>query len=500
MSEQNPTYDELLATCQRLEKQVAQSLKIQDELVKIRNLRDQDVKRQELIKSYVSEALEAGSKKEFGIITLEYFVQVFNEAKGALLEVNANTKSARLISTFGMDAVDCEEFNLETLDLDSIGREVSFLSENRTVYDYFACFKLVEGYVGPFFGNDGQLAGLIFVGQAAEDIQFFPSFERSNFANFYAMTQFAGMLFQNLKNQKKLRYEIDERKAIESALTKSQGKLVEIKNQLEEKVISRTIELEQSNVKLQNEIHVKEQYENQLLRQTTELKRSNQELREFASAVSHDLKAPLRNISTFSDLLRINYLDQLDQSGREYMNIVTKAVRHMGEVIDGLLTLSNVAAQPTPQTPVDMNRVLDNVVERMAPTIKEQQATVMILNKNIPQINGNHTQMERLFQNLLENALKFTREGVDPVIKIDARREEGDLVFSVEDNGIGIADEYRDKIFGLFQRLYTDELYEGTGIGLSICKKIVEHMGGEMWVDSVLDEGTTFYIKLPISE
>ncbi len=231
-------------------------------------------------------------------------------------------------------------------------------------------------------------------------------------------------------------------------------------------------------------------------RHSQELARSNQDLQEFAYAASHDLQEPLRKILTFGDRLQARYADQLDERGLVYLERMQQAAGRMQTLIVDLLAYSRVTTQARPFAAVDLNGVLTAVLADLEMRIEETNATIQL--DYLPVIDADATQMRQLFLNLLSNALKFIEPGRPPVVHIYSQpAERGNVTISVRDNGIGFEEKYLDRIFGVFQRLHGREEYDGTGVGLAICQKIVKRHGGSITAHSMPGEGATFLITLP---
>jgi len=224
-----------------------------------------------------------------------------------------------------------------------------------------------------------------------------------------------------------------------------------------------------------------------------ELMESNESLEQFAYVASHDLKEPLRTIGSFSQLLKRKLADKLDEETGEYFHFVVNGVQRMSNLLDNLLAFSRLNREPEI---VEVN--LDNCLElnklKLNNTIENNNGTIII--DPMPIVKASRTQMNQLFQNLMSNGLKFRKEEA-PVVRISCKEEGDDFLFSVEDNGIGIPEEFQEKIFVIFQRLEEDAKFEGTGIGLAICKKIVQNHRGDIWLESTPGKGTTFYFTIP---
>jgi len=231
------------------------------------------------------------------------------------------------------------------------------------------------------------------------------------------------------------------------------------------------------------------------LKQTlTDLSRSNTDLQQFAYVVSHDLKEPLRMVASFVRLLEKKYQDSLDNNAREYINFAVEGAERMKAFIDDLLLYSRVGRKDSDEELVDTAAVLDWTLQDFAAAIAESGAVVTA--GDLPSIMIRRTQLMQVLQNLLGNAIKFSGEE-SPRVHLSAEERPDCWVFSVRDNGIGIDRQNQERIFEIFQRLHSREEYSGTGIGLAICKKIVERNRGEIWVESEPGKGATFYFTLP---
>ncbi len=237
--------------------------------------------------------------------------------------------------------------------------------------------------------------------------------------------------------------------------------------------------------------------------QAMELRRSNAELEQFAYVASHDLQEPLRKVASFCQLLERRYSDKLDERGIEYIAFAVDGAKRMQALINDLLTFSRVGRLNATHTEVEMDAALDTALANLATGIEESGAEIVRQSGHLPQIDGDPTLLAMVWQNLIGNAVKFRREGAAPRIVIDCQPGVGEYAgqwsFTVSDNGIGIAEEFVDKVFVIFQRLHVRDAYTGTGIGLALCKKIVEHHGGTIWIDTSYTEGTRFRFTLPIS-
>jgi PAS domain S-box-containing protein len=244
------------------------------------------------------------------------------------------------------------------------------------------------------------------------------------------------------------------------------------------------------------DISERKRYEDILLRQSNELRRSNAELEQFAYVASHDLQEPLRMVASYMQLLSERYHEQLDAKADKYIAYAVDGARRMQMLISDLLVLSRVNSRGSEPASVDCQNVVRQVLHDLEPTIRDCNGVVEV--DALPTLLADEHQVAQLFQNLIGNALKF-RGDRPPHIHVSAQAESGHWLFKVQDNGIGIAAEYAERVFVIFQRLHSREKYSGTGIGLAICKKIVERHHGRIWVESQPGEGATFYFTFPVA-
>ena len=227
-----------------------------------------------------------------------------------------------------------------------------------------------------------------------------------------------------------------------------------------------------------------------------DLKRSNTDLQQFAYVASHDLQEPLRMVASYTQLLEKRYKDKLDTDAKEFIQIAVDGALRMQSLINDLLSYSLVGARQKTVEPTDCDYVLGQVIATLSTTIEQNNA--IITNDDLPTVMADASQMHELIKNLVSNAIKFRSEHA-PRIHISAKQDINTWLFSVQDNGLGIDPQHNDKIFLIFQRLHRKEEYPGTGIGLAICKRIVERHSGKIWVESNIGKGSTFYFTLPVT-
>ncbi len=272
---------------------------------------------------------------------------------------------------------------------------------------------------------------------------------------------------------------------------------------LDEQVQARTEELRSVVGHLRDEVAERIKTEEQLKSLTAELRRSNQELEQFAYVASHDLQEPLRKIQAFGDRLRTKYTATIEGGGKEYLDGIWSSATRMRQLIDDLLTFSRISVKPVTFRVVALNTLLEEVISDLDVRIRQTKATIEV--GPLPMIAADPVQMRQLFQNLLSNAIKFHRPGVPPVVQIRQRIQDSEsscvsdsalVTIDVIDNGIGFDEKYLDRIFQMFQRLHGRDEYEGTGVGLAVCRKIVERHGGTITARTCPGEGAVFTVTL----
>jgi len=245
------------------------------------------------------------------------------------------------------------------------------------------------------------------------------------------------------------------------------------------------------------EITERKEIQRELERYAGELARSNEELEQFAYIASHDLQEPLRMVSSYVQLLERRYRNKLDSSGKEFIDFAVDGAKRMQKLINDLLAFSRIGTRGKELRHTDSSIVLAEVMTNLEPAIEESGAK--ITHTAMPTVMADVSQLVQLLQNLISNAIKFRK--IDPPdIYISAERQTDKWLFCVQDNGIGIEPQYAEQIFQIFEQLHSRAEYPGTGVGLAICKKIVERHGGQIWVESELGKGSKFYFTMPAVE
>jgi signal transduction histidine kinase len=257
-----------------------------------------------------------------------------------------------------------------------------------------------------------------------------------------------------------------------------------LNEELESRVRERTAELEARTQEL--EAHA------------VKLARSNADLAQFASVASHDLQEPLRMVSSYMGMLKRKYGKTLDENAQTYIQYATNGALRMQTLVNDLLAYSHAGTQAISKQNTPFNRIVEQALENLQVAIKEGGATVT--SDHLPSVAVDEVKMTQVIQNLIGNGIKFRKPDVPSEIRISAEKKQGTWVFGVHDNGIGFETKYTDRIFQVFQRLHGVGRYPGNGIGLSICRRIIEHHNGKLWAESTLGEGSTFYFSIPSSK
>ncbi len=255
--------------------------------------------------------------------------------------------------------------------------------------------------------------------------------------------------------------------------------------------ISERKEAEQQQAALNLKIALQSQ---EIAKNNAALEKSNEELKQFAYVASHDLQEPLRKVNSFCQLLREEYSDQLDENAQSYIRYAVDGATRMRNLVADLLDYSRVETQGKSLEPTDAGVACAVAIDNLQAAIEESGAKLSV--DQLPTIEADQSQLIRLFQNLIGNAIKYCRES-PPEIMIGVQEQGDDWVFSVQDNGIGMGSQYYEQIFVMFKRLHASDEYSGTGIGLAICKRIVDRFGGRIWVESETDVGSTFFLSVP---
>ncbi|MFD4661836.1 sensor histidine kinase [Streptomyces halstedii] len=273
------------------------------------------------------------------------------------------------------------------------------------------------------------------------------------------------------------------------------GNRIEVRGPSDVRAVAAAVE--DMRRRLAAELAESQERETLLAEQTGELRRSNSELEQFAYVASHDLQEPLRKVASFCQLLEKRYGTELDDRGKQYIAFAVDGAKRMQVLINDLLTFSRVGRVQESWKPVDLDRSLDRALGNLTLAVEDAGATVVRENP-LPELLGDATTLAMVWQNLIGNAIKFRRPDVPCRITVGCVREGEDWHLTVADNGIGIAPEFSDKVFVIFQRLHARDEYEGTGIGLSLCRKIIEFHGGRIWLDPEPAEGTLIHFTLPV--
>lgn len=285
----------------------------------------------------------------------------------------------------------------------------------------------------------------------------------------------------------------------EKALDAKNEEKNEIAIKLAKAVKELSFQIEEKEKRAEELIKVNEELAYQILekeKRTVELEEVNKELEAFSYSVSHDLRAPLRAISGFSEVLAKDYISQLDEEAKIFFSEIIRNARKMGELIDNLLEFSRLSKQDIFRDTINMNEIVESIVAELKKL--EPKRNIDLSLQELPKIEGDKNMLKQLFFNIISNAFKYTGRKEIAIIEIGSYSRNREQVFYVKDNGAGFDPRYYNKLFGVFQRLHSGIEFEGTGVGLAIVQKIATKHGGEVWAEGKVGEGACFYVSLQI--
>lgn len=441
--------EELVQMCAELQDKVTRTITLKQDLIGIKNDLDEELNRFRVIEEFGRQGIFQESIQGFGVLAVEYFIQAFEQPHCLIAEYAPDQKRLEILSNFGFNNIELPDF--VNFDAKYLTKKEGFLLQHETYFsEAFHFLQLEDALIGPFFDSNGNFNGLVICGQMSRDKLFYKPINPKDRHAFTVMSRKAGHLLQNFRYNQKLKLEIEIRRAVEKELEAKANDLI----------------------------------------------RSNKDLEQFAYVVSHDLKAPLLNISGFAQILNAKYRKDLNAGGQECLDYILEGVDRFKSVIDALLEFSRNAKAAEHKEDIQLQTILDRIIRAFAFTIHQRDATIKC--HDLPVVHANPELMEQLFQNLIANAIKFTPEEQKPCIEIKAEEKPDKLIIAVKDNGIGIEADFLKEIFVPFRRLNSATDYEGNGIGLSISRKIVERHNGEIWAHSDgIGQGTTVFVSLP---
>jgi len=399
------------------------------------------------IQTYSINAMQQKDRLAFFKLTVDCLATIFKQPKVFLFDINPQTKIVSLIEAIGHEGLQQkEDIGIYPKSMDNLS--IYEFEQTSILKDFFSILQLENAIMVELNRPDLDYSGVFICGYSKSDLSkvLIPKNEHAALKMFVQKT---GLINYLLRQNERLILELEERKSIEQKIAE----------------------------------------------QAIELKRSNEDLEQFAYVISHDLKAPLRNITSFSQLLIRSFPKEIGTEAREYLDFILMGVKQFGSLIDDLLIYSRVVNRTIEFDHTEFNLIVEAAKYNLRLRIEETEAVINV--ENLPESAVNFSQMTQVFQNLISNAIKFRQKDKPAVIHISATDEKDHFLFKISDNGIGIEADYFEGIFALFQRLHIQTEYEGTGLGLSICKKIIERHKGEIWVESKgLNQGTIFYFTI----
>lgn len=487
------TYEALESLCKDLQKQVSHSLKEKQDWLEIQTEMDWELSKTQSIQRFSEAAMRVENFKQLNNFTVQSFKKIFHEPNSVLFQFEPQKQRLYKLARFGFDDTKLPK-SFHFLPLLLPKRKAVLIKNYPKLAQFFSFLGLREAIVCPFYNNEDQFSGLIVSGHTATEALFTEPILEKICPTYTIMTHNYGVLSGNFLLIEQLKHKVErKRKNTEKSQAIQKQLLVEQKN-LKTTIREQEQDLLRINKLLETEITDVKRLQAELFIQIEKKSRTDKELEQLAYVASHDLKAPIRTIASFVQLLQKRCGNQIDEMGHNYMDFILAGVRRFDNVINDLIQYTKISQVETNLETVNLNTVIQNVQINLKETITIQNARLHI--KELPILKSEPTLMELLFQHLLDNALKFTTDNT-PEISITVQYKNGVYTFAIIDNGIGIEKRYQEKVFELFQQLHTEEAYDGTGIGLAVCKKIIDRHQGKIWVQSEKGQGTSIYFTLP---
>jgi len=348
--------------------------------------------------------------------------------------------------------------------------------------------------------DDRESANLAWSTAAAQKINYFTEYRIRRADGVYRNFMVRGIPLLNTDGSCKewvgTCIDITERKLAEETLVKSRMSLqeaLEDSNRGRQTLLSVLEDQRRADKEIQR---LNVELEHRVIERTSQLEAVNKELEAFSYSVSHDLRAPLRHINGFADILTKQYSDQLPEDARKHLYTIIGSAKKMGTLIDDLLSFSRTGRAELKKSTLKMNQVIEDALEQIKPSLKDRKIGWEI--SPLPEIHGDYNLLRLAWINLMDNAVKYTRNKEKAVIQIGYKEEKREIVFYIKDNGVGFDMKYAEKLFGVFQRLHSSSEFDGTGIGLANVHRIILRHGGRTWAEAETDKGATFYFSLPI--
>ncbi len=487
------SYEALESLCKDLQEQVSQNLKTKQNL-KARQLElEWELSKTQSIQQFSEAAMRVENFKQLNTFTVKSFVDIFHEPNSILFQFSTQKQRLYTLAKNGFDTIKVPK-SFHFLPLLLPKRTAVLIKEYPKLQEFFAFLQLRESILCPFYNVEGQFSGLILSGHTAQEALFTEPIQDRICHTYTVMTHNYGVLSGNFLQLDTLKHKIQHHKTHILNIKRNQKTLLEDQDELNTTIQEQIDDLFRLNNLLESQIIQVKDSEYQLSVSQQQRKRLHKELEELAYIASHDLKAPIRTIASFVQLLKKRSGEQLDKTSNDYMEFILAGIKRFDNVINDLIQYTKISQTEGEVTEVNLQNILQNAI--LFHNEKIELLAASINSQTLPTLKADKTLIELLFQHLLDNALKFSNNDT-PKVQINVEQKDHHYHFVISDNGIGIDERFYHKVFELFQQLNTETPNDGTGIGLSVCKKIVERHQGKIWIDAELNHGTEVHFTLP---